>query len=299
MPQLRPLVLIALLVPVLGVSACTAPTPGPRINGMPANVDISAYADVHAVLNREDETMVFPIDAFFIDPRTRGRILQANALLWDECMRAGGRSYPPAEFDLTGSALVPDTNYGIWSADRAARFGYGMDPSDGAEMEAANAAYMATDADPGWEPAFEKCTDTTALLPEPGRWTAGPEAMAVAGPAKQVASDAYVLATADPDWDRARSEWSDCLVANGLRLRSGEESPWGPEVPEDPEEAIRTAVLDVQCKEETGLVETLSSLEAQYQAALIDQNRAAMDEVAEKEQEIIAQAEKILAEHGR
>lgn len=288
------------LVPVLALCACTGPGPEPTGATMPERVDISEYADVRAGLDSANETMTFPIDAFFLSPAALGRVGQANALLWDACMREGGRSYPPAAFDLTTSGMLPDTLYGIWSPENARQWGYGLDPANDPVMEAANEALMAAAAaDPGWDPAFDVCLESTPRIPEPGRGYSGDEELAISGPAKQVADDAKMLAMTDPRWDEARARWTDCLVAEGLRLREGETSPWAPEVPEDPEAAIRTAVLDVECKARTELVETLSSLEAQYQAALIDRERAALDEVAEKEREIVERADRIIAGSGR
>jgi len=267
---------------------------------MPSQIDISGYADVRAELDVEAETIRYPIDAFFLAPEQLATVAHANDLLWDACMEEGGRSYPPAAFDMSASLHRQDTYYGIWSPDRAARLGYSFDASAAEAADAAAQAMMAADQDDsGWGPAFDACVETVERLPLIGRDIALDEDQEVFDLPQAVRDDAKMLASRSPRWDEARAEWSDCLTAKGLLLQEDETSPWAPEVPEDPEAAIRTAVLDVQCKEETGLVETLSSLEAQYQAALIDQNRAALDEVAEKEQEIIAHADEILAEHGR
>lgn len=167
------------------------------------------------------------------------------------------------------------------------------------ETDAAAQAMIAVDqADPGWSPAFEACLDVAERLPEIGRDVYLGEELASFELPQSVRSNASVLASASDEWERARRSWSDCLEAHGLRLQHDVESPWAPEIPEDPEASIRVALLDVGCKQETGLVETLSGLESQYQAALIDRNRAALDEVAEKERAIVARADEIIARHG-
>ncbi|QHC65956.1 hypothetical protein GSU68_04740 [Rathayibacter sp. VKM Ac-2759] len=281
----------------LPLTACSAGLPSGGASGPPDDIDISGYSDVHAVLDRSEESIVYPIDAFFISRDDLGRVTRANDLLWDDCMREGGRTYPPASFDLTHSVDAPDTPFGIWDPDGAARHGYALDPSLDAELEAANAAMVAaSQADPGWDAALEACLESVDRLPELGRDFAW-ETPQVSELPQSIRNDATSLAMADERWEPARQAWTDCLVARGLALQTDVESPWAPQVPEDPEAAIRTAVLDVQCKEETGLVETLSSLHAQYQAALIDRHRAALDEVAEKERAILAQADEIIAGH--
>ncbi|SMH45854.1 hypothetical protein SAMN06295885_2639 [Rathayibacter oskolensis] len=285
-------------VSCLALTACSVGAPSGGPTEPPEDVDISAYSDVHAVLDRSAESIVYPIDAFFISRADLGRLAQANALLWDDCMREGGRTYPPAEFDLTQSVDAPDTAFGIWSPDSADRFGYALDPSLDDDIETANAALMAaSQADPGWDAAFDACLESVERLPELGRDFAW-ETPQISDLPQSIRNDAGMLASTDPVWEDARQAWSDCLVSRGLTLDTEVEGSWAPEIPEDPEAAIRTAVLDVQCKEETGLVETLSSLHAQYQAALIDRHRAALDEVAEKEREIVAHADEIIATRG-
>ncbi|PPI21181.1 hypothetical protein C5D34_07600 [Rathayibacter sp. AY1B1] len=263
-------------------------------------LDISAYSEVHAVLDRTNELMTYPIDAYFIDAEGLGRIVQANALLRDDCMREGGRTDPSAAYDLTRSAVVTETTFGIWSPERAARSGYGFDTPPAAAVEAASAAVLeAAAADPGWEDAMSACEDRVETLPGLGRDYAADEGMEITQLPQAITNDAGRLASADPRWDQARARCGECLVAHGLQLRTDSEQPWSPQVPDDPEAAIRTAVQDVQCKEDTRLVETLSSLQAQYQAALIDGHRAELDEVAKKERAVLERADAVIARHGR
>lgn len=70
--------------------ACSAGSPSADTVDGPADVDISGYQDIRAVLDPVAETITYPIDAFFIDRAELGRIAQANALLLDACMREGG-----------------------------------------------------------------------------------------------------------------------------------------------------------------------------------------------------------------
>lgn len=287
----------ALLTGCSSIAGTSSESPGGF--ALPDDIDISAYRDVNAVLDSSAEKIVYPIDAYFVDAPTLDRFVRANSLLLDDCMREGGRTYPSSQFDLSSSSFESDTPYGIWSMEKAARFGYRGDRSLRSEVEAANDALIAADrADSEWGPAALKCETESERLPGIGRDAGGDGAVEIVELPQSIRNSAMMLASKRPEWEAARAAWSDCLVEHGLALRSDEQSPWAPLVPDDPEAAIRTAVIDVQCKEDARLVETLSSLEAQYQAAMIDQHRAALDEVAKTEAEYIARADEIIARHG-
>lgn len=264
---------------------------------MPESVDISDYSDVHAVLDAHNELIVYPIDAYFVDSDGLERIDRATSIQWDSCMRKSGRTYPAIDFNTWTESQ--DTYYGIWSLERASTLGYDFDQSANAQVDAANSAVIAaSQADPGWDAAFDKCINSGDRLPMPGRDYASDDDLAVMGLPTSIRNDARILASKDPGWDEARGEWLDCMSENGLTLDTETMSPWAPIVPDDPEAAIRTAVVDVTCKQKTNLVERLSSLESQYQAAMIDQNIAALNEVAKKERAIVAEADAIIATAG-
>jgi hypothetical protein len=275
-----------------GCASQSGPPPAP-------DLDLGPYADVHAVLDPATESIRTPMDAYFLDEKALNRIDQANNLLFGECLRASGRSFPPAEVDLTALPPRPDTSFGIWSPERAARLGYGFDDSGDAPLEAANQASIARgDADPGWGAATDACDESVERLPHLGRYSGSDAARAVAGPAYDVLHDAGMLSSADPRWEEARSEWIRCSEEHGLRFDPAEPHASGPEIPDDPEAAIRTAVVDVQCKVDTRLIEKLTSLRSQYEAALIDRHRTELDEVAEKEREVLERADAVIARHG-
>lgn len=289
---------------LLGVSltllvGCTAvESPNDR-STIPSELDISVFSDVTAVLDSSVESIVFPIDAYFVDPTALGRITQANALLVDACMKEKGRSYPPAQYDLSSASKIPDTAYGIWSVEAAAKFGYELDPALTESIEAANKALIAaSQSDPDWENAYASCLETTESIPLPGRDYQADDVIELTALPTSIRADAKVLASKNPLWNAARLEWSECLVSNGLNLQEEVESPWSPEVPEDKEGNIRTAVIDTTCKQQTGLVEKLSSLEARYQTAMIEMNLTALNEVATKEKAVVDRADKVIAKYG-
>ncbi|NQX10027.1 hypothetical protein HQQ80_00090 [Microbacteriaceae bacterium VKM Ac-2855] len=290
---------IVVIVASVVLAGCSPNQPVDGDGEGPADIDISEYAEVHATLDADAGTMRFPIDAYFVDEDGIDRISAANNILLDECMKSSGRSYPPASFDFSVEAREGEGRYGIWSAVEAAQYGYAGRPDTHIVGDAAVAAIQALiDSDPGWDPAFLECSATADRLPSPGKGFIDEDVIELISLPTTIAGDARLLASKSSVWDAERSEWLDCLTANGLTLRTDGPEPWGPDVPDDPEEAIRTAIIDVQCKTDTGLVEALSSLEAQYQAALIDQNRAALDETAKREQTVVDRADEILARHG-
>lgn len=102
---------------------------------------------------------------------------------------------------------------------------------------------------------------------------------------KRLRSDAYSSAIQNPQWKQARQKWHTCLSEQGLTPRTGDEE-WGTkqEMEVDTssdagkQEAVRIALTEANCSQETGLAQTLADLEASYQAPLIKENQAALNE---------------------
>lgn len=102
---------------------------------------------------------------------------------------------------------------------------------------------------------------------------------------KQLRSEAYGAASLNPQWKQAHQKWHTCLSEQGLTPRTGDED-WGTEqeIQVDTssdtgkQEAVRIALTEANCSQETGLAQTLADLEASYQAPLIKENQAALNE---------------------
>lgn len=280
---------------LMGLSTPTPVGPGSSSD----SVDISGYENVRAVLDPDTETITYPIDAYFADVEALGRITQANAILGDRCMRTAGRRYPPADFDLTGTARMPSTLYGIWSTSEASRVGYERTPAGRAEGDAAAAALVAAaQGDPGWSSVMDACEATTETLPSPGRDFYGDEVAELIALPMAIRQNALALASRSEEWTAARQEWLGCLTGSGLTVRTDTVDPWSPEIPQNPEQAIRTAVIDTRCKADTAMVERLSGLESRFQMAWIERHRTALDEVVEKERTIIERADEVISRPG-
>ncbi|TCL81886.1 hypothetical protein EDF43_107247 [Rathayibacter sp. PhB179] len=293
----RAVAAVAAALIALVLAGCAASEPAAPVRS--DDVDISASEDLGAVLDRSTAVIVLPIDAYFLDPATQGRVAQANALLLDACLREADRSYPPARLGPMVRPPLADSVYGVWTQEQASRSGYELDGERTALMHALDESLLAASrADPGWGPAFAGCLESTEQLPGLGRDSADAESLAITELPRRIRERARSAAEARPEWAATRARWSACLVEHGLVLRTGEHSPGTPEVPVDREAAIRAALIDVGCKEETALVETLSGLEARYQAALIEQHREALAEVAEREHAVAVRADEILATLG-
>lgn len=263
------------------------------------DLDLRDAPAAGSVLDRSAAAIVLPVDAYFLDAAAQGRIAQANAALLDACLREGGRSYPPAALDLRHRPALADGGYGVWTREQASRSGYELDGERTTAMRALDEAVLAASrADAGWGPALAGCLRSTEQLPELGRDSADAESIAITELPRRIRERARSAAESSPEWTATRARWSACLVGHGLALRTGERSAWSPQVPVERQDAIRTALVDVGCKEETALVETLSGLEARSQAALIERDRAALAEVAERERAVAARADEVLAAVG-
>ncbi|KHL02224.1 hypothetical protein LK10_13135 [Sinomonas humi] len=135
---------------------------------------------------------------------------------------------------------------------------------------------------------------TGDLIPEmtPG-WAA--TANTVVG---QLSSQATDLTYRDPEYRQVNAQWLACIKAEGLTLdpANGE---WGvARGNSSKEQQIRDAVKDVRCKQKHSVMQRLSDIEAQYQAALMAPKEAQLAELAKAKQDALARARKVLAEHG-
>ncbi|PPF16178.1 hypothetical protein C5C94_14210 [Rathayibacter sp. AY1C3] len=263
------------------------------------DLDIGPYADVHPVLDPAAESIRTPTDACFLDEAALNRVGPADDLLIGACIRTSGRSFRPVEVDLAALPPLPDTSSGSWCPEGEARLGYGFDGSADAPMEAANQAFVAqAAADATWGAAADACDESVERPPHLGRSSGGDAAQAVAGSAHDVLRRTGTIPTADLRWEKMRSERISCSKDHGLRFDPAEPHAWGPEIPDDPDAAVRTAVVDVQCKEETRLIEKPTSLQSPYEVALFDLHRTEPDDMAQNKRAVLERADAVMARDG-
>lgn len=254
-----------------------------------------------AELIREESRFVFPLDRYLMTAAEGDRVSLSYSLQVERCVEDAGYSYWYPDVPSSTYAIPGDRRYGIWNLTDASIDGYGLPESliavKEGMSEAQRQAYAGnTDArqNAEWE-----CIQSVAHLPviQRGAWPEEGSDRTLYLPV-ELDGQAYYLAMEDPRAEEAFAEWAACLEENGLRRGEGPEQLGPADIPEELEAQIRVAVIDVTCKQETRFIERLSSLEAQYQAALIDQNQAALDASVQKQAEVLRQADEIIATHG-
>ncbi|ALJ19412.1 hypothetical protein [Microbacterium sp. No. 7] len=288
---------------LLALTACSAgTTPSSEESQLP-QVDIAPYLGAKAELIEAESRFVFPIDRYMMSIEDLDKIDRVTTLQMRTCMADKGHTYFSHDVPPSVYLAKDDRRYGIWNLTDAAQYGYGM-PTEWieiqTEMEAAGKAAYA-DADEAVDQAHAECMEWLSheRLPWIGRgsWLSEDDDRALFLPT-DLDYQAYLLAQEDKRYGEAFDEWATCLVENGL-TPSEEPGALGPaDVPEELEAQIRVAVIDVTCKQKTRLIERVSSVEAQYQAALIAENQAALNASLEKQTEILQKADEIIATHG-
>lgn len=106
---------------------------------------------------------------------------------------------------------------------------------------------------------------------------------------------------ADERIDDINAEWSVCMAENGYDYNSWEEPREGFErdINSSPSELeVKTAIADVNCKQDINMVGRLFAIEAGYQQYLLDENAAELDEYRTWMSDAIRRYEQIISTGG-
>ncbi|PPG30767.1 hypothetical protein C5E10_11565 [Pseudoclavibacter sp. RFBG4] len=279
---------------VLTLASCAGPSPAalPTESTLPS-VSLVGYEDVSVLVDESTGQFVFPIDAYLMDTDALRSVDYANDILVQQCVTAAGGSYVATEPEQPG-AQPADRRYGLWDVAEAAQYGYALnvgevslaDPNESAGQDPTEADARILDG----------CVAEIDFLPSVGRGSLAsrdqdPEFYLAAN----LMNTAYALATADERWTAIDQEWEQCLIDAGLETVHDQESvPVSPVVPDDPELSLRTAVAEAECSVSVNRVQVLGDVESQYQAALIDQQQAALDESLAEQKAVVDEAASII-----
>lgn len=251
--------------------------------GSPARDHDDARARLDLVSGRID----LPLEAFAMSDEEVGIISEANALLVARCMDESGRDFPRAYQDWEAASTFPDRRYGLWMLAEAELHGYEV-------PEAADSAHVSAledEFDDGWWRDVERCYGDVERLPLMGVNTS-PE---VVSPVDQGMSESFGALLASDTFADARSEWLDCIRAEGLERDEGS-TVLVPQFPAAGEQQIRIATIDVTCKQHLNTVQRLADFETREQLAFIDQREADLREYRAEVDEVLERARAIIAE---
>ncbi|PPI23972.1 hypothetical protein C5D34_12810 [Rathayibacter sp. AY1B1] len=286
-----------------GIAALAAITPALVLLGGCTSAPLDKDSTAHALLDSTTGRIVLPLEEYDYYGDDANAAIGNRALdtVTARCMAGQGFAYSAASVEEDPEHSGGDRTYGLWDEERARRWGFGFAPS---RVSAAKAADAAAGGE-AWTTAVGRCeeeTDPALMAILPGNDESTDSSVS------RIATEAYSAARADPLWQTARDAWASCVRDAGLTPRSGS-SEWGVEQEDavrtgadgassNSEEEIRLATVEAHCNTETGLSQTLGDLEASYQAPLIAQNQAALNEIKTRNQERLAALRDYVAAHG-
>lgn len=275
-------------------------------SGTASAPSVSPDTSAKAVFDADTGTVTMPLDAYDPSEQTKDAAVTGTAgqLAIAQCMKAKGLEYP---VDDRSVSFVPTEArpYGVWDVKLAAREGYNL-TNDKASK--ADKRIEKLSQDQAWSGAVGECQSSTAS--ERAKFGPSDEELN-SSLVTRLKNEAFDLASAQPQWSQGIEAWRSCLKQKGLTPRTGA-GEWSSkegldlisQMPPDgepsprKEEEIRVATLEAQCNESTHLSVTLGDLQAGYEAALIAQNQAALNDVKSKNQSFVEAAKAYVAANG-
>lgn len=267
-------------VAVAITAAATACSP---VTSSSSEPDLSKYASTHVQLDPSRGRMVFPLDAFSSDAEGFLTIDKANHLAIEKCVKRAGQPMIPYR------SMASDEDerlFGLWVEPFAATYAYGV-PKDLNKVGYVGGTEKST---PASVEAYRTCVAQLKdkLLPILRSNEAGSTEPAAVGASKSIA-----MTQKNALYEATWKSWAECVRKSNISV-SGIEDGFAPNLPPDEEGKIRVALIDVRCKRETNVVQTLGDLFARYQAAYIEENEAALMEQKKKLQQTLQKAEEII-----
>lgn len=282
----------AILIPAFLLAGCVATNGATTVGAEPSLDDdtVGQFSSVIALLDRELGSITLPLDSYAMNRAEATQIEIANDILLDRCLRESGLRNPYlGKIDRTESPLIADRRFGPWTSS-VNQYGYELPPNPVADQ----IGNILVAQDQQYSDAEARCFEDTEFLPlltyddSQANADESPISLGARG-----VVEAYGYAQASPDWQAARTDWWDCMRDQGVTPRTGP-TDWAPEIPADPEAAIRTAAIDVGCKDRVDLVQRLSNLEARYQAAFESEHLGALQAQRQEVEGLLETAASIL-----
>lgn len=289
--RLRLLSMLALPVifalPVLVGCATGTPEVEDESASLP-EITAQGFSDVKAELNFETGTATTPISEYLtnLDFGTEVLFAHARETLVTECMTAAGHNYTGLTSVDWGS-LQPqeDRIFGRWDRVSAAEFGSMMDETRGVPKT--------TTVEQGVEfnSALALCQEEAAVDPVLGPLS---EDLSQLTLADRILGNASTLAENSDAGREATESFTACMEDKSIVLDpdSGYMSSEYTDLGKDAE--IAAAVGEADCNVDTGRVQKLYDLRAQYEAAYIEKYEAQLGDVLAHKQEVHAQLRAII-----
>ncbi|WP_157374927.1 hypothetical protein [Arthrobacter alpinus] len=279
---------------LVAITGCSSGSPEQE------KLDASNYSSVKAKVDPVNLRITLPLTPYYVDNDEDVAIQTANATLLGPCMSAKGQQLDMS--DAIPTPLPEDRRYGIWNKVNAENYGYELPPDP---RHPSGPAGSASDGVPtGSQPTNLKSRDYGLAYTGCSKTLA--DKMLKDFTPNQVGTDSEVskglLAAASQaagtdEWKAARTEWINCLSANGVSMPAGKPDSWVPVVSmTDKQSQIKTALTDIDCKEKTNYIKRLADIDATFQAAYIGQHESALNRIKADKDAAVEKAKHIIAE---
>jgi hypothetical protein len=250
--------------------------------------DLAGVESVRAHLDPEAGRIGMPLDEIVYSPEDRILVKQANNILIEACL-AKSKINLSKDFGVFKPGRE-DARYGIWVERLANENGYYKTDGEGVGPD----SRTPYDNQEGFRDAYIACREDLkpSLIPtrEVGS-PAAPEAL------HWIDSRAYGSAMKTTAWAQAKKDWRDCLRERGVATSEDADS-WVPQVPEELDQNIRTAKIDIDCKNRTDLMQRVADLEAKFQAIYMDRDRIAVNVLRSEKAADLSRAKRIVSSAG-
>ncbi|MDQ1122621.1 hypothetical protein [Microbacterium trichothecenolyticum] len=277
----------ALVITVLSVSACApSPSEGEGLQELP-DVSIEGYESVSAVMDYETGTVQLPLDQYSLQsPAVQTKTLQAIATRTDACLEDLGFHTVSERVDWTPFPAAENRRYGVWSVERASRFGYGAPEDVGINTLRVNTLDLGVE----FNEAFASCNQeaVSALQPQI-------DFLQAPNIDYRIRSQAERRAESSAEGAQAREQWQNCMKERGIVLDATSGFPSQQYNQQGKEAEIAAATTQAECASQTGAIQTLFDLQARYEAAFIDSQAAAVQEFAAARETVLSTFNDVIA----
>lgn len=270
-----PLVRVVLGAAVLTIlaSGCgdtSSPAPSVDRSGTPS-MEIPTRARLEPATGR----IVLPLDAVLPNEREQTLLLNAQDIVLEKCMSEEGHTFPALERKYTPA---PSRRYGVWTMRQARTDGYSIPDDVSDSGKAANSAKFSDEA----SQVLRECTTSQEFR------SVQPDGV---GPVQQDEAAIFDEAFSSPRVQRAFSKWKNCMQDKGYTV-GATEHPLTPTGHVD-KRSIEVATTDVQCKNKTQFVQTISAVEANLQSRYMKQHRGDLEQISAGVDTSVATAKRI------
>jgi hypothetical protein len=273
----------------LAIAACSS---GPTVSGLHETI-----GEYEVVVSFDPISITLPLDRYLLRQRTdvNDQLDRAADAAIEECMTTRGLTF---DFPPRPQRTDSEPNlyrYGLVSSEHAATFGY-QQPPEPPEMEALQ-AFQAEERTASVSSALTDCF--LQVADELGYSDPiGDEAFQLA---QELAFGMARLAMEEEDVQTAVAEWRSCMelrhaptiAADPYLLLTAHVAETDGTVSSN---EIETALIDVDCKIETRLIETWALSDARLQVDAIARHRTELEAARTYQLELIAEASKALDE---